>query len=208
MRFLLPAFLASAALLAGPTSDSTATSACHPNVTTPILRGNFDRDRAPEVVSATNVTCSHEYAYSIEDRCPHFTQQHWLSGRGFQDERRVTNANALTRDGREFFYIFRRDHPPERGSAHLVRLVAVPPARCPRPRYLFRYESSEPLLPPPGAAELVTFNVDLVQLTARYQGSEIRLAETFKRGTERFTRTILLRYSRRADRYLVYSPKL
>jgi hypothetical protein len=208
MRLLLPAFLATAALLAGSVGDSAATTACHPNTTTPILRGNLDRDASREVITATNVTCSHEYAYSIDDRCLNVTNHHWLSGQGIQRERKLANVNGNARDGREFFYVFRRERPDDIGSAHLVHLVLMAPNRCPRPRYLFRYESSEPLLPPPRAAELTEFNVAPVQLSSRYKGLEIRLAETFKRGNERFTRTMLLRYSPRADRYVVYRPQL
>jgi hypothetical protein len=62
--------------------------------------------------------------------------------------------------------------------------------------------------PPPPGYELTRFDVDLVELSSRYRGTEIRVAEFFTRQRAERRRVTLLRYSVRADRYVVYSPKL
>jgi hypothetical protein len=76
------------------------------------------------------------------------------------------------------------------------------------PRQLFLYRASEPLIPPPSGFELGAFDVDLVELSSRYRGREVRLTESFERSGVGRRRVTLLRYSARADRYVVYSPKL
>jgi hypothetical protein len=194
--------------VAGPV-ESPARTACHPTVTSPVLRANLDGDRAREEVTITNVNCAHEYAYGVNDVCPHYRTHHWLPGTGFHDTRAVVDANGIG-DGRELFYVLRRGphRAPDLGTAALVRLVRVSPDRCPVPRSLFLYRTSEPLLPPPRGVGLSRFDVQLVELSSRYAGPEIRVRETFmRRGIEQ-QRTMLLRYSRLADHYVIYSPKL
>jgi hypothetical protein len=212
MRGLPIALWVAVAAFAVPGDDSRAAGACHPTITQPVLRANLDRDRAAEEITLTNMNCAHEYAYGINDACgsaSHMTH-HWLKGIGVQEARAVVEANRVA-DGREFFYVLHRaDHrAPDLGSAGLVHLVRVTPDRCPLPRFLFLYRADEPLLPPPRGASLARFEVTLVELSSRYPGTEIRLVETFSRdGAGSRRRVTLLRYSRRADRYVIYSPKL
>jgi hypothetical protein len=189
--------------------DSSAINTCHPTMTTTALRANLDRDRTHEEITTTNVSCDHEYAYGVRDFCEHRWASHWLNGTGLLDSRRVLQANGV-RDGMEFFYVLRRsDHrAPDLGTAALVHLVKLAPRKCASLRYLFRYQAAEPLLPPPGGSTLVRFDVALTELSSRYRGTEIRLIETFEHPSGDKRRTTLLRYSRLADRYVVYSPKL
>jgi hypothetical protein len=178
-------------------------------MTAPVLSANLDRDRSLEEVTATNVNCAHEIAYGINDVCPYDKKHHWLIGTGFQKKRQVLEANGVA-DGREFFYVLERaEHrAPDIGTAGLVHLVRLTSDRCPLPRFIFLYRADEPLLPPPPSYELARFEVAVVELSTRYRGREIRLTETFTRsGTEK-RRVQLLRYSSRADRYVMYSPKL
>jgi hypothetical protein len=70
------------------------------------------------------------------------------------------------------------------------------------------YRGDDPLLPPPPGFDLTAFDISVVPLTTRYRGKELRLRETFAREQEETRRTTLLRYSARADRYVIYSPKL
>ena len=197
------------AALAGGSAEAPATSACHPTITVPVVRANLDRDRAIEEVTLTNMNCAHEYTYGINDLCGARKTHHWLSGLGLQDSRSVVEANSVA-DGREFFYVVRRaaHRAPDLGVAGLVHLVRVTPDRCALPRFLFLYRADEPLLPAPAGARMDRFDVGLVELSSWYRGTEIRLTETFTRGPVKQRRTMLLRYSRRADRYVIYSPKL
>jgi hypothetical protein len=68
------------------------------------------------------------------------------------------------------------------------------------------YRAEEPLIPPPPGWELAGFDVDLVELSSRYRGTEIRLVETFTREGRDRRRVTLLRYAPRADRYVIYRP--
>ena len=209
MRGFLVASACFLATLAGGVGESPATSSCHPSIATTVARANLDRGRGREEVTATNVSCAHEYAYAIKDVCGYHATSHWLTGTGFLDERRVLDANS-TRDGAELFYILRRGNhrAPDLGTAALVHLVRLAPDTCPVPRFVFLYRAAEPLLPPPPSSRLAGFDVTVVELRSRYRGREIRLTETFTRPRGEQKRTILLRYSPPADRYVVYSPKL
>jgi hypothetical protein len=209
VRIALLALVLAAGIAAARAVDSPARASCHPTITTPLFRANLDRDRAREEVTATNVSCAHEYAYGVADQCAYHRQHHWLSGSGIQTERRIVQANGIA-DGREFFYVLRRSpaRAPDLGTAAVVHLVRLSARRCPAPRHVFLYRAAEPLMPPPSGFELKDFDVALVELSFRYRGLEVRLTETFDReGAER-RRVTLLRYSIRADRYVVYSPKL
>lgn len=190
-------------------TSSPATTACHPTTTTTIRRGNLDTDRAREAITATNVSCAHDYSLQIIDECAYQRQSHWLRGSGRIAHDEIVEANDRD-DGRELFYILRRAdaHAPDIGTAGLVHLRRIRSTRCPTPRFLFLYRGDDPLLPPPRGFDLTSFDVNLVQLTTRYRGREIRLLETFTRAQTETRRTTLLRYSAIADRYVIYSPKL
>ena len=209
MRIAILALVLAAGVAATRVVDAPASADCHPTMTTPVLRANLDRDRGREEVTITNVSCAHEYAYGVADQCAHHRQHHWLAGTGIQKERRVVEANGVA-DGREFFYVLNRDpaRAPDLGAAAVVHLVRLSTRRCPVPRHVFLYRATEPLLPPPPGFELSSFDVDLVELSTRFRGLEVRLTETFDRQGVARQRVILMRYSVRADRYVVYSPKL
>lgn len=209
MRGLFLVLIVGSWCLAGQISDSPATTRCHPPIPTTLRSGNLDTDTHREVVTATNVTCAHEYSFSIVDECVHQNQTHWLRGMGQIDSHQIVEANGRS-DGRELFYVLRRDQgrAPDLGTAALVHLSRLHSLRCPKPRFLFLYQGEDPLIPPPRGLDLSAFEVSLVELTRRYRGREVRLVETFVRGQTERRRTTLLRYSAKADRYLIYSPKL
>ena len=209
MRIAILALVLAAGVAATRVVDSPARADCHPTMTTPVLRANLDHDRGREEVTITNVSCAHEYAYGIADQCAYHRQHHVLAGTGVQKKRSVVEANGVA-DGREFFYVLNRDpaRAPDLGTAAIVHLVRLSSRRCPAPRHVFLYRATEPLMPPPPGFELSSFEVDLVELSSRYRGLEVRLTETFDRQDVDRRRVMLLRYSARADRYVVYSPKL
>jgi hypothetical protein len=197
------------AVLAGRAADSSARLGCHPTFTDPLLRANLDRDRAFEVVTVTNVSCAHEIAFGVEDHCRGQRKAYRLPGKGFRNERRVIEANRVS-DGREFFYILREpeNRAPDLGTAALLHLAQPATGACPVPRFLFRYRADAPPLPPPRGHTLTGFDVELVELSTRYRGLEIRLVEMFGgMGTEK-RRVTFLRYSPRTDRYVIYRRTL
>jgi hypothetical protein len=190
-------------------ADSDGTARCHPTITRTIRTGNLDTDRAREEIAATNVSCAHDYSLSVIDQCAYHRQSHWLRGSGAIAHDEVLEANERN-DGRELFYVLRRGdaHAPDIGTAGLLHLRRIRSTRCPTPRFLFLYRGDEPLLPPPAGFDLTAFEIRVMQLSTRYLGKELRLRETFRRGQEETRRTTLLRYSARADRYVIYRPKL
>lgn len=207
MRGLVVVTVLGLALLAGQVAESPARLTCHPTFTTPILRANLDRDSALEAVTVTNVTCAHEIAFGVEDRCGGQRRRYRLPGTGFRNERRIAEANRVP-DGREFFYILRQPETraPELGTAGLVHLVRPAPDACPRPRSVFLYRAADPPLPLPRGATLKGFDVELAELHSRSPGLEIRLVELLSGMSSEQRRITLFRYARQADRYVIYSP--
>lgn len=201
--------LVGSVVVAGQVSDSRGTTDCHPTTTTTIRRANLDSDSQREAVAATNVTCAHDYSLSIVDECEHRQQSHWLRGMGATRTVEIVEANSRN-DGRELFYVLRRgkSRAPDLGTAAVVHLSAVHSRRCRMPRFLLIYQANDPAIPPPRGWDLSGFDAFVGELTRRYPGREIRLVETFIRGQAERRRTMLLRYSSKADRYVIYSPKL
>jgi hypothetical protein len=187
--------------------EAPAMRACHPSITETILRANLDRDRALEAVTTTNVSCAHERAFGIHDAC-HGERQYRLPGSGFRHELRVAEANGRA-DGREFFYILRQPETraPELGTSALVHLVQRSPGTCGVPRLLFVYRSDDPPLPPPVGYTPTDFDVELLELSKRYRGLEVRLVELFGGRGPEMRRVTLLRYSRQGDRYVTYGRR-
>ncbi len=209
MRGLLAALGVALALLAGEIGNAPAAPSCHPSFTDPLLRANLDRDPALEVVTGTNVSCAHEIAFGVTDECRGRRKEHRLPGRGLRNERKVVEANRLA-DGREFLYILRQPDSaaPELGTAALVHLARIAPGSCPVPRLLFWYQADRPPIPPPRGITLSAFDVEVMELNARYKGMEIRLVELFSGRSTVRRRITLLRYSRGTDRYVIYSSTL
>jgi hypothetical protein len=209
MRGIFTLGLLLAVGVAGHAANSSATTDCHPTMTSTIREGNLDSDRAREAITATNVTCAHDYSLAIVDECLHVRKSHSLRGMGRIAHHELIEANHRN-DGRELFYVLRRAdaHAPDIGTAGVVHLRRLRSTGCPTPRFLFVYRGDDPLVPPPQGFDLAAFDVSVVQLTTRFRGREIRLLETFTRGQTQKLRTTLLRYSAAADRYVIYRPRL
>jgi hypothetical protein len=76
--------------------------------------------------------------------------------------------------------------------------------RCRRARYLFRYVRSTRR--PAGTEERVAFRIGFRDYSGRYRGREVKLVEMFC--CPSVVKTTFWRYSRRADRYVVYRTRL
>lgn len=191
MRGVILALVFAVALLTGEIADSPAKTTCHPTFTDPILRANLDRDGELEVVNATNVSCAHDYALSIDDRCRAQTRHYPLPGLG--QRRQVVNAEAnAQRDGQELFYVFSTSSKGiERGVAAVVHLAPRRQGACPTPKYLFLFRPGQ---------EVRSFEAKLGEFNRRYAGREVWLREVLPSEV----RVRFFRYDHRVARYIAY----
>jgi hypothetical protein len=192
MRGVFLALVFAVALCTGEIADSPARTTCHPTFTDPILRANLDRDGELEVVNATNVSCAHDYALSIDDRCREQTRHYPLPGRGRQ--RQVANVEANAKpDGRELFYAIRDSTKGiEGGGVAVLHLAPRRQGACPTPKYLFLFRPGQ---------QVRSFEAQLGEFNRRYAGREVWLREVLPSRV----RVRFFRYDRRVARYIAYA---
>jgi hypothetical protein len=186
---------------------------CHPILTDRILQANLDRDAALENVleTAGPVDCAHTAlidALAVEDACGGSKRTYWVGSGWSRDRAEIVEADA--RRGRsELFYVLRKpaSRRPDIGSAGIVHLAARTRRACPRPRFLFAYRADAPPVRPPPGATPIAFDVTLANITSRYRGQEVRIAETFADTAGERRRLTFLRYRAAGDRYVVYAVK-
>jgi len=180
------------AFLAGESADAPAKATCHPTITQQILRANLDRDRELEIVNATNVSCAHDYALSIDDRCVAQNRRYPLPGLGRQ--RQVVNVEANAQpDGRELFYALRDSSKGiEGGAVAVLHLASRRQGTCPTAKYLYLFR--------PGP-KVRLFQAQLGEFSKRYPGREVWLREVLPGRV----RVRFFRYDRRLARYIVYA---
>lgn len=194
MRGLILALLVAVALCMGEIADSPAKTTCHPTFTDPILRANLDRDGELEVVNATNVSCAHDHALSIDDRCRAQTRHYALPGLG--QRRQVVNVEAnAQRDGKELFYVFRASSKGiQGGAAAVLHLAPRRQGACPTPKYLFLFRPGQ---------EVRSFEAQLGEFSKRYPGREVWLREVLSSQV----RVRFFRYDPRVARYVAYATR-
>ena len=191
-----------AALAVGASGPAPARTACHSVGPHTLASGNLDGDRALETLAEREgpVDCAHSAfgaTMLIRDRCRGRALNYAVSAAYRRPDERLDQGSIVEADGlrgrREAFFVV-HGATGDVGEAAVLHLVRPRAGACPRPRDLFRYRPAE------GVAR---FDVELLELSTRFPGLEVRVSEIVDR--DGVVRTY--RFDRALGRYVPYGSR-
>jgi hypothetical protein len=202
MARIAVAVIALVAAAAGVSGEAPAGTACHPIGPHVLARGSLDADRATETLAELEgpVDCAHSAFVArmmIQDRCRGRVRSFNVSAAYRRPDETIDVGRIVEADGlrgrREAFFVV-HGATGDSGEAAVLHLVRPRAGACPRPRDLFRYRPAE---------GVVRFEVELLDLSTRSPGLEVRVSEIIDR--DGLVKTY--RFDRARGRYVEYGSR-